>query len=82
MKQYVDICLRAITKHDGEWSKELESYWTEIHKDYMHCNVHMMPQEHIPLWHARAMDKGIPLGRKPEAVANVLPQPKREKVGV
>jgi hypothetical protein len=68
MRQYIHTCLQAMTGHTGEFSPEMEAFWRNVQANYSHCNVPMMPQEHIPIWFARALDEGVPIAPKPKAV--------------
>lgn len=65
MRDHVSACLRALTGAKGRFSEELEIFWREVERQYKCCNVMMIPQEHIPLWHARALDQKIRIEAPP-----------------
>ena len=76
MRDHVAICVRALTGAKGNFSAELDSFWREVERQYKCCNVMMIPQEHIPLWHARAVDQRIPIEAAPrQAVVEAPPPP-------
>ncbi|WP_413936360.1 hypothetical protein [Nitrospira sp. BLG_1] len=89
MRQYIETCLRALTGHKGRFSDDMVRYWQDVQKKYSSCNQPMMPQDHIPMWYERAMDKGIPVAfvepEKPliavEEVREVKPTPKPMRAG-
>lgn len=61
MRDHVRLCLQNLTGHRSEFSDELEAFWRDVETKYKACNVMQIPQNHIPFWHERSIDKGLPL---------------------
>jgi hypothetical protein len=77
-----------ITGHQGQFSRELEQFWLDVERKFKACDIQMIPQDAIPIWHERSVDLGIPLAPVAVSTATVAttpaspsaPKPKREPV--
>lgn len=79
MQHVVNHCVRNLVsapKFEGRFSKEMEAFWHNVEMSYRRCGIPSgVPQDHVPLWWARALDAKIPVEFKEEVVTPVATPP-------